>query len=611
MSVDAFGIEKEFLRDLLKEVGAGRAQLPEFQRGWVWPDRNIASLLASISMGYPVGTVMMLRAGGDVRFKQRPIEGAYPPPGVRPERLILDGQQRLTSLFQALASNRPVETQDVRKHPVAGWFYIDMLAALNPNADREEAIRLLPADRVVRNFRGEPVEDYSEPRGEYAAHLFPLEAIFDPDDWSTAFQEHWDYDKDKIRLWNTFRREVVRRFDTYQLPVIELGRDTPKQAVCQVFEKVNTGGVTLTVFELLTATFAADEFDLRRHWNQCRAAWAGPEYRVLGEVANTDFLQAVTLLATSARRYQAAAVGAEEERLPRIGCKRTDMLGLKLEEYQRFAPAIVAGLKAGARFLHRQYLFDTKFLPYGTQLIPLAAILASLGTDGDSVGAQQKLALWYWSGVFGELYGGTTETRFARDLPDVVAWIRGTGLEPRTVTAAQFAPGRLLTLRTRGSAAYKGIYARLLKAGALDWRTGEACNVTTYFDDAIDIHHIFPKAWCDACRIKPQVYNSIINKTPLTARTNRVIGGRAPSEYLSRLASGAKVDIDTISKHVSTHLADSALMAIDDFETFFAARKRALLDEIGAAIGKTIEDSETTLPDELPTLEAEDDTDDL
>jgi hypothetical protein len=93
----------------------------------------------------------------------------------------------------------------------------------------------------------------------------------------------------------------------------------------------------------------------------------------------------------------------------------------------------------------------------------------------------------------------------------------------------------------------------------------------TYFDDAIDIHHIFPKAWCEARRIKPQVYNSIINKTPLTARTNRVIGGRAPSEYLSRLASGAKADIDTISKHVSTHLADPALMAVDDFETFFAA----------------------------------------
>src|SRR5260370_41705480 len=103
------------------------------------------------------------------------------------------------------------------------------------------------------------------------------------------------------------------------MPVMELGRGTPRQAVWQVFEKVNTGGGTLTVFELLTATYAAEEFDLRRHWEeQCRAAWAAPEYRVLREVSNTDFLQAATLLATKTRRGAAAAKNIEEERLPRI-----------------------------------------------------------------------------------------------------------------------------------------------------------------------------------------------------------------------------------------------------------------------------------------------------
>lgn len=613
MAVEAFGIEKEFLRDLLREVHAGRAQLPEFQRGWVWPDRNIASLLASISMGYPVGTVMMLRTGGDVRFKQRPVEGATPPAGTRPERLILDGQQRLTSLFQALKLGTAVQTQDVRKRPTSGWFYIDMNAALRLDGDREEAIRFLPADRIVRDFRGDRLQDYSTPELEYQAHLFPLSKVFDPDDWSMGFEEYWDYDRDKIKLWRTFQREVVRHFDTCQVPVIELGRDTPRQAVCQVFEKVNTGGVTLTVFELLTATYAADEFDLRRHWERdCRTAWAGPEYRILREVSNTDFLQAVTLLATSARRDAAAAAAeqVEEERLPRIGCKRTEMLGLTLAEYQQFAPAIVRGLKAAAKFLHRQHLFDTKFLPYGTQLIPLAAILAVLGAEAETAGAQQKLARWYWCGVFGELYGGTTETRFSRDLPDVVTWIRGAEAQPRTIIEAQFASGRLLTLRTRGSAAYKGIYALLLKEGALDWRTGEAATVTGYFEEAIDIHHIFPKTWCKEKGIEPRVFNSVINKTPLTARTNRVIGGRAPSEYMSRLANSAGVDADTVDKHVTTHLADPDLMRADDFDTFFTARKRSLLDKISQAMGKIIDDTDPAglvVPDGLE----DDDTDDL
>jgi hypothetical protein len=612
VAVETFGIEKEFLSDLLKEVGKGNAQLPEFQRGWVWPDRNITSLLASISLGYPAGTLMMLRTGGDVRFKLRPVEGAEPLSHVHPDRLILDGQQRLTSLFQALLSAKPVQTQDVRKHPVSGWFYINMRSALDVNADREETIRFLPADRLIRNFRGEATEDYSTPELEYAADLFPLSAIFDPDDWSTGYQEHWDFGREKIKLWNSFRKEIVRRFDTYQLPAIELGRETPRQAVCQVFEKVNTGGVTLTVFELLTATFAADEFDLRQHWEEtCLAAWKAPEYRILREVSNTDFLQAVTLIATSARRKAAASLGEEDERLPRIGCKRADMLNLSLAEYQRFAPMIVEAMKSAAKFLHRQYLYDTKFLPYGTQLIPLAAILATLGKDSQPAGTQEKLAQWYWCGVFGELYGGTTETRFSRDLPDVVDWISDSAVEPRTVTEAQFTPGRLLTLRTRGSAAYKGIYALLMKEGAQDWRTGEEATVTAYFEEAIDIHHIFPKAWCEEKSIEPHTFNSIINKTPLTARTNRVIGGRAPSDYLSRLANSAKVDQDTVAKHILTHLVQPDLLEQDAFDSFFGTRKRALLDKIGAAMGKSIEDSDLLDTEHSETLDVQDDTEDL
>lgn len=89
------------------------------------------------------------------------------------------------------------------------------------------------------------------------------------------------------------------------------------------------------------------------------------------------------------------------------------------------------------------------------------------------------------------------------------------------------------------------------------------------------------------------------------------MGGRAPSDYLPRLANSADVDADTISKHVSTHLVQADLMYLDAFDTFFAARKRAILDKIAAAMGKTIDDSQPTEADEQDTLDVEDDTDDL
>ena len=616
MSEEAFGIEKEFMAAILREVRDGKAQLPEFQRGWVWPVENIQSLLASISLAYPVGTIMMLRTGGQgVRFKQRPVEGATPPPAAHADRLILDGQQRLTSLFQSIMLDVPVQAQDSRKKPVTGWFYIDMLKALDPNQDREEAIRFIPADKRVKSFRNEVLEDYSTAESEYAAHLFPLNRALEPQKWRSAFNKHWGHAPEQTELWDAFEEQVIDKFKSYQLPVIELGKETHRQAVCQVFEKVNTGGVTLTVFELLTATFAADEFDLRRDWQERERQFQTAGQKMPHEVANTDFLQSISLLATREAREQALGGGREEEKAPRIGCRRQEMLALSLSSYQRFAPLVVEGLGRAAKLPQTQHFFDTKFLPYGSQLVPMAAIFAVLGKESETAGAQEKIARWFWCGVMGELYGGTTETRFSRDLPEVVQWVRG-GPEPRTVTEALFAAGRLLTLRTRISAAYKGIYALLLREGAKDWRTGKEGTIANYFDEATDIHHIFPKAWCQQHGIPAARYDSIINKTPLSAHTNRVIGGRAPSDYLKRVASGAGISDTQLDRYLATHLIEPATLRADVFQAFFEQRAQGLLAHIERAMGKAAaaeaapeEPDERLTYDDLGTedLEPEDD----
>ncbi|MFD9741628.1 DUF262 domain-containing protein [Umezawaea sp. NPDC059074] len=583
MAVETFGIGKEFLKGLLEKVDRGEAQLPEFQRGWVWPERNIAALIASISLGYPVGTVLTLVEGGDVRFKTRPVEGARPAPGTRPERLILDGQQRLTSLYQSMYRKAPVDTRDARGKDVRGWYYIDMKRVLLDDGDREDVVVFVPESRVRVDFRGRATLDLSTPEHEYAARMFPCTAIFDWSDWMLGFAEH---SPDNLKLWSRFQQAVVKQFEQYQVPVIELGKSTPRQAVCQVFEKVNTGGVTLTVFELLTATFAADEFDLRKDWEEQRSTWSGDGYRILDEVANTDFLQAVTLLATHEAHKAAVEGGRDPAMAPRVGCRRVDMLNLTLAEYRKWSPAVTEGLMATAQFLHAQRIFHTRFLPYGSQLIPLAAMFALLGKNAGTVGAREKITRWYWSGVFGELYGGSTETRLARDVPEVVAWVTGSHEEPRTVQEAQFQSSRLWSLRTRGSAAYKGLYALLLQAGPRDWCTGSDMSHENYFDNAVDIHHVFPSAWCDKQGLAPARYNSIVNKTPLTARTNRIIGGRAPSSYLVSLERKAETTPEGIDRNVGSHLVSASDLRSDDFAAAMVARERALLTLVGKAMGK-------------------------
>ena len=601
---------KESLHDLLRNIHEGKIQLPDFQRGWIWDDEHIRSLLASLSLSYPIGAVMLLETGNpQVRFRPRPVEGVQIGGDVEPERLILDGQQRLTSLYQALFVETPVNTRDLRKRPVKRHYYIDIAKAVEANGDREEAIISLPEDRVVRNFRGEILQDFSTPEKEYEAGVFPLYRIFNYDDWFMGFQEYWDYDKEKLKLFNAFNHEIIKRFEQYQIPVIVLKKPTPKVAVCQVFEKVNTGGVSLTVFELLTATFAADDFNLRDDWKARERELH--KIPVLRGVDSTSFLQAVTLLTSWSRKQAAPEVA--------VTCKRQDILALTLDDYKAHADAITAGLKRAAKLLHTQRIYTSRDLPYNTQLIPLSAILAAL-KDHYNDTIRNKILRWYWCGVFGELYGGAIESRFARDLTDVLDWIHG-GAEPGTITDANFAQSRLRSLRSRNSAAYKGLSILLLKDGALDFRTGEPIDVRMYFDESIDIHHIFPRNWCkdrtneqlglDILNVGRSVIDSIINKTPLSAKTNRMIGANPPSVYLERIQKRFDISPDRLDALLASHLIDAKALRSDDFVAFFRVRERALLDRIEQAMGKAvlrdlITDSE---PDEIEEEELEEQTD--
>src|ERR1022692_1934754 len=130
------------LGDLLKDIRVGKVQLPDFQRDWKWDDDRIRSLLATITRGYPIGVVMTLETGGaGARFKPKPISAVPESSSLNdPEQLLLDGQQRLTSLYQALMSGKVVDTTDARGKRLRRWYYIDIEKSLGDESDREEAL---------------------------------------------------------------------------------------------------------------------------------------------------------------------------------------------------------------------------------------------------------------------------------------------------------------------------------------------------------------------------------------------------------------------------------------------------------------------------------------
>lgn len=568
------------LKVLMQQVASGAAQLPDFQRGWVWDDGRIRALIYSVIRNFPVGAAMFLEYGSpEIQFRYQPIEGApASAAGEKPSMLILDGQQRLTSLYNAMYAAHPVKTQTEKKQPIERYYYLDIEKALDPSSDADEIVRSIPATKLVTSNFGRTVElDVTTQEKEFEHKLFPLNIILDyvkGQDWQNKYYAYHHFQPEVIAEFTQFSTQFVMRTIEYAMPVITLEKDTPKEAVCQVFENVNTGGVSLTVFELVTAVFAMHNFPLRKDWEERQKRYFSDE--ILSVLTATDFLTSLTLLASYA--------GGRT-----VSCKKKDVLNLTFEDYQTYADALCDGFVLARNFLKEERIFSRKDLPYTTQLIPLGAICTVLAGEHQLMTkvVRDKVRRWYWCGVFGELYGSANETRYANDIVQVVAWVKGGDL-PKTVTDAYFNPRRLLGMQSRQSAAYKGIMALILKNKSRDFISGVEMDFTCFSDENVDIHHIFPRAYAESQHYEKAKWNSVVNKTPISAKSNRTIGGDAPSKYLGSLERAGAITPENLDEIVETHWIDHELLRKDDFEAFIVDRAKKLLDAIEQATGMPV-----------------------
>ena len=565
--------------DLMKAIHDGKAQLPDFQRGWVWDDNRIKALIASVTNNFPVGAAMFLEYGNqNIRFKYRVIEGS-PSVGTIPEELVLDGQQRLTSIYSSLYSDKPVHTRTDKGKDIQRFYYIDIEKALDTSVDRVDAIISVPETKIVTSNFGRTVElDLSTQTKEFDNKMFPLNVILDnlkAQYWQNAYYAHYQYDPNIIQEFIKFNSMLIMPTMQYKIPVIRLEKETPKEAVCQVFENVNTGGVSLTVFELVTAIFAMDDFELRKDWEERQAKYFSGD--ILSVITATDFLAACTLLTT----YKKGGT---------VSCKKKDVLNLTLDDYKKYADSLSEGFVEAEKILQEERIFTSRDLPYSTQLIPLA-VLCTLLQEGNKIkitNIKDKIKQWYWCGVFGELYGSANETRYVNDVVGVMEWIEDNMKLPKTVQESYFNPVRLLGLQTRLSAAYKGIMALILKNHSKDFISGREMDFTAYKSENIDIHHVFPRDYCEKMNYPKAKWNSVVNKTPISYRTNREIGGVAPSRYLSKIEAKGQVTTSVLNGYLESHWLDVDCCRNDNFDKFIIERAKNLLSAIEKATGKAI-----------------------
>ncbi|NQW58541.1 MAG: DUF262 domain-containing protein [Polynucleobacter sp.] len=562
------------LKDLLNEIHVGAARLPDFQREFVWDPSGTISLILSIAQGFPAGSILRVNDTQNA-FATRQFAGA-PDHKIRHSILVLDGQQRLTSLYQAFYG-----TGDYR-------YFVDIQKLLDSDDLSDDGIIFFK--KVSKKVKGgKSVDDafvknltYHAERGKDDRRYgcMPLSVIFQP---SKGFTEWVLEVRDKLgkseqkKFEDTMLRKVRRRaignIENYDFPTITLDGSTSVEALCTIFETLNKTGVRLTVSEILTARFAKDKINLKKLWTK-----AVDDYPILVQygVELYPILQAITLISG-----------------PTATCKKKDVLKLTGKSINDHWDSVVKNMVLGLTIMREDcHIMTEKWLPTPGMLGPLAAILTiGNGAKGKRRGSRiktpqagvvrEKVVRWLWCSIFGQRYEAAANTRGEKDVNDMRQWLDDESKLPEAIKQFRFDPLILREVTTRSGSVYKGAICLTLctNGGALDFHTGAKINEQMIASNEVDDHHIFPKNYLQKTKKEKdqKLINCVLNRTLIDRKTNQSIKDKAPSKYIKELKSLKK------NKILESHLipiGPNSPLSKNDFKNFLNQRSAMLEKKI-------------------------------
>jgi hypothetical protein len=538
---------------LLREVHNGSMVLPDFQRDFVWDPTATQGLLVSISNKYPAGSLLRAR---DTRrdFETRAFDKAPEPRGLH-TYLVLDGQQRLTSLYHALYGEG-----DYR-------FFIDLkLALLTFSLDKNDETIFL------RRTRGRGVQDLENDITRQASELVLPVSVFNKRNggfwkWVTDVRDELgeaqraDFERNMQQLHG----ECLRNFEEYQFPVVTLNQEVPTEALCTIFETLNKTGVKLTIFELLTARFARYGISLRTLWETAKNR--NPileEY----DIDPYSALQAISLLVSGS-------------------CQKKKILDLTKVQLEENWDLIINSLVKGLEILRDDCkVMNRKWLPTPSMVGPLAtlcAISSQLNPHGPELGVHKRQIIrWLWCAMFGQRYEAAANTRAERDVRDMRAWFEG-GPIPEMINLFRFEKETLYEVSSKAGSIYKSVICLTMASEphARDFHNGNIISFQMVNNGEVDDHHIFPAAYLENIKgiTRRAMRDCVLNRTLIDRVTNQQISDRPPSEYLRDIDAQLNAD-DILNSHLIPIGKDSPIR-VDDFELFLSKRADLIVSAIG------------------------------
>jgi len=567
--VTSFDTDKKSLTFLLDQIENCDLALPDFQRDFVWDAGATRELVRSVMQSFPAGTLLLMR-GGAMHFMPRAFSEA-PLLQDEPSYLVLDGQQRLTSLSLAF-NGRGMHR------------YFLNLQELLDGEDLDEAVEVYPARRVKK---------WAAIEGQADDLALPLARLRDFANWRDEIldvREELRPDEDRRVLrgqLNELEKLWVKPVEAYQFPVTTLSRDTDLEAVCTIFETLNRTGVKLSVFDLLTARGFAHNVQLRGLLDKSLESY---ENLNAFEVDPYYVLQVIALWT-------------------RGEVKRSVIL--KLDPAAEIEPHwddAARALHDCLEMLRTECGVLTKHqLPYRTMLLTLAGAWPTVQSAiGPERGARrEKLIRWFWCATFAQRYETQSNTRSQTDYPLLVEWLSESGADPEVVREAAVAPN-FRAITPRQTAFYRALMALSLRNSPRDFHEGKPLTPKRIVEESVDDHHIFPRAYLGESAEKHLV-DCVLNRTLIDKITNIRISSKAPSAYLAEMES-------SLSQRLLDEILDSHGLStdrrgplfVDDFEAFLTERAERLDGLLGAATGwSSVEHDKGGPPEELLVVEAD------
>jgi len=560
------------VQDVVKDIESGKLVLPDFQRDFVWPTKQVGKLMESILNGYYINTLLTLpvsNGGENVPFPPRSVSGISNLDTANNMEMVLDGQQRITSIYYALTA--PELSLDNTKYP---QLFCLKFSKVVKGELGEDAITWRRRDwdssqRLIDN-------DYDV---QMEKDLIPF-TVFQNSD---AFNEwRWGLE-DYAEEHENVTRDEVRKFDRntgvfrgYDIPIIEMNADTPDSTVVQTFERINTQGLDLGVFDILTARLYPHEINLRGLWED-----TVDRYSRIETYANSEGTKRVR-----ERVLKTLALNRGEE------CKDASLRELDPDNFEsdwKAAASIMDRVleKAKSTEIGGLGVTEKYGFPYGSILAPLANLIYLAEEEGSYPNQEglEKIRRWYWASVFSRRYSGSSDTTSYQDYNEIKEWVSGNRQEaPEAISEGQnLIPIELdLETTTRGGP-YDGVMSLLVLNGAKDFGTFESINV-----HQVDDHHIFPNAQLKS-GLNNNDYgqtdrNKILNRTIIQYRNNRFkYGDDLPGTYIPEMIEEHPQGREGVQNLLEDHFVNEdgfEALLNNDYESFCEARKEAIRNAI-------------------------------